>query len=83
MVDNFEVTLESFYEMRPDLGERCKTRAQRLAEKQATQKVPEKPASATQPPVAAAVPAPSTSMPISSSSVAPTGPSNPRPANEP
>ena len=81
MVDNFEVTLESFYEMRPDLGEKCKTRAQRLAEKQATQKVPDKPA--TQPPVAAAVPAPSTSMPISSSSVAPTGPSNPRPANEP
>ena len=64
-LDNFEMTLESFYEMRPDLGEKCKTRAQRLAEKQAAQKLTEKgttPQSATP-----AVPVPSTSLPITSS----------------
>ncbi|XP_063681364.1 uncharacterized protein LOC134816452 [Bolinopsis microptera] len=80
-LDNFEMTLESFYEMRPDLGEKCKTRAQRLAEKQAAQKLPEKgttPQSATP-----TVPVPSTSLPITSSANnAPPVPP-PRPAKEP
>ena len=82
-LDNFESTLESFYEMRPDLGEKCKTRAQKLAEKESSQKLAEKQQQSGQQPATAAVPSLSSSMPIPPSSIAPSAPLNSRPVKEP